>query len=103
MLHAPMSLEKMTYDAGTGTVIYRSKMQAGLKRNFQVIRRILEHLELWALLSTERSPPVDPVSCPPYVSLPLTYHPFPTSPDLPHKKTPRGRRGAGKGLLRFGA
>jgi hypothetical protein len=33
-----MSLQKMTYDAATGTVIYRSKMHAGLKRNFQVIQ-----------------------------------------------------------------
>ncbi len=37
MLRAPMSLAKMTYDAATGTVIYRSKMHAGLKRNFHVI------------------------------------------------------------------
>ena len=37
MLRAPMSLEKMTYDAQTGTVIYRSKMHLGLKRNFQVM------------------------------------------------------------------
>ena len=37
MLRAPMSLEKMTYDAATGTVIYRSKMLLGLKRNFQVM------------------------------------------------------------------
>lgn len=37
MLRAPMSLEKMTYDAATGTVIYRSKMPLGLKRNFQVM------------------------------------------------------------------
>jgi hypothetical protein len=29
---APMSLEKMIYDADTGTVIYRSKMHLGLKR-----------------------------------------------------------------------
>ena len=36
MLRAPMSLEKMTYDAVTGMVICRSKMHAGLKRNFQV-------------------------------------------------------------------
>ncbi len=36
-LRAPMSLEKMTYDAETGTVIYRSKMHLGLKRNFQVM------------------------------------------------------------------
>ncbi|MBI2223869.1 MAG: transposase [Betaproteobacteria bacterium] len=37
MLRAPMSLEKLSYDAATGTVIYRSKMHAGLKRNFQVM------------------------------------------------------------------
>ncbi len=36
-LRAPMSLEKMTYDAATGSVIYRSKMHASLKRNFQVM------------------------------------------------------------------
>ncbi len=35
MVRAPMSLEKMTYDPATGTVIYRSKMHLGLKRNFQ--------------------------------------------------------------------
>ena len=37
MLRAPMALEKMTYDAKTGTVIYRSKMHLGLKRNFQLM------------------------------------------------------------------
>jgi hypothetical protein len=37
MLRAPMALEKMTYDRATGTVIYRSKMHAGLKRNFQLM------------------------------------------------------------------
>ena len=37
MLRAPMSLQKMVYDATSGTVIYRSKMHAGLKRNFQVM------------------------------------------------------------------
>ena len=42
-----------------------------------IIRRILEHLGLWAPLPTERSPPVDPASWPPYASLPLTYHPVP--------------------------
>ena len=30
MIRAPMSLEKMTYDAASGTVIYRSKMHLGL-------------------------------------------------------------------------
>ncbi len=37
MLRAPIALEKMRYDAATGTVIYRSKMLLGLKRNFQVM------------------------------------------------------------------
>jgi hypothetical protein len=32
-----MSLEQMRYDLNTGTVIYRSKMHLGLKRNFQVM------------------------------------------------------------------
>jgi len=35
-VRTPMSLEKMTYDAESGTVIDRSKMHLGLKRNFQV-------------------------------------------------------------------
>jgi hypothetical protein len=56
MLRAQMSLQKMTYDAGT--VIYRSMMHASMKRNFQMMsraawlellyRRIREHLGLWA-------------------------------------------------------
>ena len=37
MLRAPLSLAKMSYDAATGTVIYRSKMHLGLKRNIQVM------------------------------------------------------------------
>jgi len=37
MLRAPRSLAKMTYDAASGIVIYRSKMHLGLKRNFQVM------------------------------------------------------------------
>jgi hypothetical protein len=51
-----------------------------------VIRRILDHLGLWAPLATERSPPLGPASWPRHVSLPLTYHP--TSPDLPYGKDP---------------
>ncbi len=35
----------MSYDAATGTVIYRSKMHPGLKRKFQVMPRA-EWLEL---------------------------------------------------------
>ena len=42
-----------------------------------VIRRILEHRARWAPLPTERSPPLDIASWPPYPSLPLTYHPVP--------------------------
>jgi hypothetical protein len=37
VLRAPIALQKMTYGAETGTVIYRSTMHAGLKRNFQVM------------------------------------------------------------------
>ena len=41
----------------------------------EVIRRILEHLALWAPLPTERSPPLGPANWPRYAELPLTYHP----------------------------
>jgi hypothetical protein len=37
MLRAPFSREKTTYDAARGAVIYRSKLHATLKRNFQVM------------------------------------------------------------------
>ncbi len=37
MSRAPLSLAKMSYDAASGTMIYRSKMHLGLKRNFQVM------------------------------------------------------------------
>ena len=37
MLRAPFSLEKMTYDAAGGAVIYRSRLHATLKRNFQAM------------------------------------------------------------------
>ncbi len=37
MLRAPFSLEKMTYDLDSGTVIYRSRLHKTLKRNFQVM------------------------------------------------------------------
>jgi len=37
MLRAPLSLAKMSYDTASGTVIYRSKMHLGLRRNFQVM------------------------------------------------------------------
>ena len=37
MLRAPFSLEKMTYLAETGMVMYRSHMHKGLKRNFQLL------------------------------------------------------------------
>jgi len=37
MLRAPLSLEKMSYDPESCTVIYRSRMHEALKRNFQVM------------------------------------------------------------------
>jgi hypothetical protein len=37
MLRTPLSLAKMTYDPASATVIYRSKIHLGLKRNFQVM------------------------------------------------------------------
>lgn len=37
ILRAPLLLAKMSYDAASGTVIYRSKIHLGLKRNFQVV------------------------------------------------------------------
>jgi hypothetical protein len=46
-----------------------------LIENPGVVRRILEHLGLWAPLATERSPPPTPASWPRHASLPLTYHP----------------------------
>lgn len=45
MPRAPFSLEKTTYDAARGTVVYRSKLHATLKRNFQVMPGV-EWLEL---------------------------------------------------------
>jgi len=42
-----------------------------------VIRRILDYLELWAPLATERSPLPGAASWPRHANLPLTYHPVP--------------------------
>ena len=61
MLRAPMSLEKMTDDAASGTVIHRSKM----------------HLGLWQPEASERSPPVPSEAWPVNSLVPMTYHPIP--------------------------
>ena len=37
MIRSPFALEKMTYDNNTAMVIYRSKLHATLKRNFQLL------------------------------------------------------------------
>lgn len=42
-----------------------------------VVRRILEHLGLWAPDATERSPPLAPETWPTGALIPLTYHPVP--------------------------
>ena len=59
MLRAPMFLEKMTFDAQTGTVICRSKMRFGLKRNLQV-------------MPVERGPPAQAADWPANAVIPLT-------------------------------
>ena len=35
MIHCPFALNKMSYDGKSGMVIYRSKLHATLKRNYQ--------------------------------------------------------------------
>jgi len=42
-----------------------------------VIRRILEHLGLWAPETIERAPPLPPEARPTNAVVPLTYHPKP--------------------------
>jgi len=42
-----------------------------------VIRRIREHLGLWAPRTMQRSPPLGPEAWPVHASQPLTYHPVP--------------------------
>ncbi len=37
MIRAPFALGKMRYDAATGMIVYRSKMHATFKRNFQLV------------------------------------------------------------------
>ncbi|MBA3565121.1 MAG: transposase [Gammaproteobacteria bacterium] len=50
MIRCPFALEKMRYDGNSGTVIYRSKMHATLKRNYQLmpalkwLRLLLNHV-----------------------------------------------------------
>ncbi len=50
---------------------------AGGRQDAAVIRRILEHLGLWAPRVSERSPPLSPEAWPVHARLPLTYHPAP--------------------------
>jgi len=61
----------------SGAARRERRKDIALIEDSEVIRRMLEHLGLWAPLPSERSPPVDPASWPPYASLPLTYHPVP--------------------------
>lgn len=60
MLRAPLPLAKMSYDAASGTVIYRSKMHLGLKRNFQ---RMAGAKAAWARL-VRKVYEADPLECP---------------------------------------
>ena len=78
MLRAPFSLEKMSYEPETCTVIYRSRMHKTFKRNFQIMHGAdwlvqlcahisdrFEHLvrSTWACLIHEVHE-VDPLECP---------------------------------------
>ena len=63
MLRAPFSLEKMSYDPDSGTVIYRSRMHKTLKRNFQVMHEARRGRSTWARLS-HKIYEVDPLECP---------------------------------------
>jgi len=50
MIRCPFALEKMRYDDTSGTVIYRSKLDATLKRNYQLmpalkwLRLLMNHI-----------------------------------------------------------
>ncbi len=50
MIRCPFALEKMRYDAGSGIVIYRSKLHATLKCNYQLmpalkwLRLLMNHI-----------------------------------------------------------
>ena len=37
MIRAPFALEKMEYKPGSGVIVYRCKLHASLKRNFQIM------------------------------------------------------------------
>jgi hypothetical protein len=77
MLRAPFSLEKTTYDAAGGMVIYRSKLHATLKRNFQVMPGVQwlellckhvpdrhEHMVRYYCRYSSRTRGTDPLACP---------------------------------------
>lgn len=50
MIRCPFALNKMSFDQNSGTVIYRSKPHATLKRNYQLmpavtwLRLLLNHV-----------------------------------------------------------
>ena len=50
MIRCPFALEKMRYDPGSGMVVYRSKLHATLKRNYQLmpalkwLRLLMNHI-----------------------------------------------------------
>jgi hypothetical protein len=50
MIRCPFALEKMRYDDKSGTVIYRSRLHATLKRNYQLmaalkwLRLLMNHI-----------------------------------------------------------
>ena len=90
MIRCPFALEKMRYDDNSGTVIYRSRLHATLKRNYQLMPalkwlRLLmnhipdkyEHLVRYYGYYSNRSPAGPDPPWPKGETIPLTYHPVP--------------------------
>ena len=90
MIRCPFALEKMRYDDNSGTVIYRSRLHATLKRNYQLMPalkwlRLLmnhipdkyEHLVRYYGYYSNRSPAGPDPPWPKGETIPPTYHPVP--------------------------
>jgi len=86
MIRCPFALEKMRYNGNSGMVIYRSRLHATLKRNYQLMPVNAQRKASRARL-IQKVYEVDPLKCtrcggpdPPWPkgeTMPLTYHPVP--------------------------
>jgi hypothetical protein len=62
IIRCPFALEKMRYDDSSGTVIYRSRPHATLKRNYQLMPANAQRKANWARL-IQKVYEVDPLKC----------------------------------------